>query len=210
MTGPRLSDEERARLDVERVIFFSDAVFAIAITLLAIDLRLPPGIYTDATLADTLRAMGPEVFAFALTFGVIAMFWLGHHRTFRRLHRIDGRLTQVNLLFLAFVALLPFPTSVLAHVGDLPTAAAFYAAFVCLTSLLSSSLWVVADRRHLLSGEVTPAVSRHVMIRALSVSAVFALSIPVALAWGSTVAEVLWIASIVLQGLISRQFHLGG
>ena len=209
MTGARRDDGERARHDLERVIFFSDAVFAIAITLLAIDLRLPAGTYTDATLIDALRAMAPEIFAFALTFGVIAMFWLGHYRTFRRLARIDGRLATLNLLFLAFVALLPFPTSVMAHDGDLGTAAAFYAGFVCVTSLLSTSLWALAEHDGLLSAEVTPAISRRVMVRSLSVSAAFAISIPVALLIGSDWAQFLWVASIVVQGWLSRRVHLG-
>jgi len=201
-------DRHRARLDVERVVFFSDAVFAIAITLLAIDLRLPPGTYDDRSIVDTLVGMAPEIFAFALSFAVIAMFWLGHYRTFRRVERVTPRLIGVNMLFLAFVALLPFPTSVIAREGNLSASAVFYAAFVCVTSLLSASLWVVAQRAGLLSAEVTPDIAHNVTIRALAVPLVFAASIPVAIVAGPALAEPMWVAAILIQSFLARRLHL--
>jgi hypothetical protein len=108
---------------LERLVFFSDAVFAIAITLLALDLRLPDrtGGYTDATLLDALSGLMPSLFAFALSFVILATFWLGHFRTFRAVVRSDGWLVTINLVFLFFIALLPFPTSIVAAV-DLPCA----------------------------------------------------------------------------------------
>jgi uncharacterized membrane protein len=195
---------------LERVVFFSDAVFAIAITLLALDLRLPelpPG-QTDASLLDTLSRMWPSVYAFVLSFVVIAAFWLGHYRTFRHIIDIDGRLIAINFGLLFCIVLLPFPTSVLAAEGDLSSAAVLYAGFGVATGIASTVLWVYPARiAHLMGPEVTPAIARGVTIRAAITPAVFAASIPVALVMPAG-AWVLWFLAPVLQAVVSRRFRL--
>src|SRR5690242_8436155 len=96
--------------EVERIVFFSDAVFAIALTLLAIDLRLPP---SDAPVADLLRGMRPALFSFFVSFIVIGVMWMAHHRMFTFIERNDTVLMTTNLILLLTVTFLPFPTSVL-------------------------------------------------------------------------------------------------
>ena len=203
----RTRREERSRRDLDRVLLFSDAVFAIAMTLLAIDLRLPPGNYTDQDLPQALSAMAPEIGAFILSFMVVALFWMGHYRTFRMTVRVEPRVVTLNFAFLALVALLPFPTSVLAHDGNLGTANAFYGLFVLVTALLSSALWIVSLRLGLMAPEITPQIGRAVAIRALAVPAVFAVSIPIAFV-NPTAAEILWFGSLFVQAALTRRFHL--
>jgi uncharacterized membrane protein len=101
-------------LELERVVFFSDAVFAIAITLLVIDLKLPE----TADMASergawlALAATIPRLGGFVISFLVIGAYWVGHHRMFRYITRCDVSLLWRNLLLLMCVAFLPFPTSV--------------------------------------------------------------------------------------------------
>ncbi|MCA9908698.1 MAG: DUF1211 domain-containing protein, partial [Anaerolineae bacterium] len=100
-------DEEQNRLGLERLIFFSDAVFAIAITLLALEIRLPPSTeeaLSDQALLDALLALGPRYLAYALSFWIIGAFWIAHHRRYRTINRYDGRLLQLNLLLLMVLA----------------------------------------------------------------------------------------------------------
>src|SRR5215470_15272891 len=87
-------------LEYDRVLFFSDAVFAIAITLLAFD--LPKSHFA-----------GNALLAFGISFAVIGLFWLGHHSIFRYITALNRRLIMINLLFLGFIALLPYPTRLL-------------------------------------------------------------------------------------------------
>jgi uncharacterized membrane protein len=209
------SDPPRPRrrdpLGLERMVLFSDAVFAIAITLLALDLRLPDraGGYTDATLLDALESLAPELFAFLLSFVVIAAFWIGHFRTYRLLDRIDGRLIALNLAFLCWVALLPFPTSVVARQGDLPVGAAFYACYATLGGLLSAMLWIYPTRfARLASPRVTPELARRIGIRALVVPLVFAITIPIAIVYPYG-AMLGWIVAPVAQLLVSRRLAIG-
>ena len=197
---------------LERVVFFSDAVFAIAITLLAIGLRLPelPGRVTDADLLTALQDLGPSLFAFVISFAVTAAFWVGHYRTFRYVVDIDGRLIWINLLFLFCIALLPFPTSIIAAYGDLPAAAIIYAAFGVATGATSTMLWVYPSRiGHLVSAEVSPEVARYVTYRALIIPIVFAVSIPLALI-APALAWLCWILAAPIQALGTRRFRTGG
>ena len=194
----------------ERLVLFSDAVFAISITLLAIDLRLPdrPGGYDDASLVAAVVALGPAILAYALSFFVIAMFWLGHLRTLRVVVRIDSRFIALNLLFLAFVAIVPFPTSVVATEGDLASATILYALFGASLALLSMLLWVYATRiGHLVTDRVTPEIARRFTYRTTIVPALFLVSIPVALV-STTAAQLIWIVAAPVQAIVARRLNL--
>ena len=93
--------------EVERLIFFSDAVMAIAMTLLVIDLKLPESLgamTSDADLRAALDGLGPRFLSVLLSFAVIAIWWNGHNRIFRNLERADGALVVLNLVFLGAIA----------------------------------------------------------------------------------------------------------
>ena len=197
---------------LERVVLFSDAVFAIAITLLAIDLRVPelsPG-QTDDSFLRALAALWPSVVAFGISFVTIAAFWVGHYRTFRYIVDVDGRLLVINLAFLFSVAILPFPTSIIAREGDLASAAVIYALFVIAIGVLSTLLWLYpAQVAHLVSPGVTPEIARQVTMRASIIPIVFALSIPAALV-APALAWVLWALAAPIQAVVTRRHPPGG
>lgn len=94
-----------------RVEAFSDGVFAIAITLLVLDLRAPEN--ADSFIAD-LRDEWPSYLAFIAAFGVLGLIWLSHHDLFSRLQQVNATLLVRNLLLLFLVTLYSFPTSILA------------------------------------------------------------------------------------------------
>ncbi len=95
---------------LHRLILFSDAVFAIAITLLAIEIH-PPEHWTG--VADLLGQMQHKLMAYAVSFAVVGVNWIAHRRTFSRLRRADGVLDVLNLLMLGLLALLPLGTELL-------------------------------------------------------------------------------------------------
>jgi uncharacterized membrane protein len=167
----------RAELGLERVVFFSDAIMAIAITLLVLDLRLPEG--SDLSLAAQLDSLGSSYFSFLVSFGVIGLFWEAHLRLFGFIARVDRALLWLNLTFLLFIAFLPFPTSVLGKHWS-PTAIVFYAATLMATGLLRFLLLRHAVRHRLIAPEVDPATLRTEHWRAATVPVVFLLSILVA------------------------------
>src|SRR5689334_9150848 len=97
-----------ADLTPGRVEAFSDGVFAIALTLLVLSLQVPAST-TDAQLPHALHELLPNVFGYVLSAFVIGLYWLGHHRLFALVRRVDEALLVLNLVLLVLVAALPFP-----------------------------------------------------------------------------------------------------
>ena len=168
----RTADIEHRQL--ERLIFFSDAVFAIAITLLVLDLRLP----LESHGVVDLRVIGSKLIGFTLSFAVIGAYWLRHHQIFGRVAREDQSLRVVNLVFLSIIVFLPFPTSIIAsHVNQ--SAVIFYAASVAAAGFLMAALGLVARRAALADPDLGPE-PQDAIIRSIPVPAVFLASIGVA------------------------------
>lgn len=211
LTNPGDSDHDADdRSGIERLVFFSDAVIAIAITLLAIDIRIPEHLEpnTNASLLDALVDLVPAVYAYGLSFMAIAAFWIGHRRTFRVTMRTNNRLVALNLVFLAFVALVPFPTSVVARHGDLVAAAVFYALYLAATATLSTLLFVYPVRMGITKSTITAGLARSITITAGVAPLLFLGSIPVALLFGPSLAEASWILVLPAQAFLSRHYGL--
>ena len=190
-------------VDLGRVLALSDGVFAIALTVLVLEIALPPTTTAD-TLGRNLRDLGPKYFAYALTFVTIGAMWLIHRLAFRRIVRTNLTLLVINLLLLMSVAFQPFPTAVLGEFGGNPTATVFYACSISVTSVLSSGLWwYVSGDRGLLDPNTDPAWIRAGRLRTSLGTVVFLLSIPVA-AVAPFVAEAMWLATFPLRFLVPR------
>ncbi|WP_460955925.1 TMEM175 family protein [Parasphingorhabdus pacifica] len=159
------------------MLALSDGVFAIAATLLALDLRVPEGLNTSS-LHDALRALVPAMFGYAIAFLVIGLLWLGHRELFGYIRRVQPGVAAVNVVLLGFVALLPFPSSLLANYGDEPVAVIGYAANV--TAIATLQLVVVMLARH--AGSLRLGTSAMTAFAPSAVTIViFVGSIPVAL-----------------------------
>lgn len=183
-------------LGLERMLFFSDAVFAIVITLLALDLRLPEAAhgFKEAELRRALLELTPKYFAFVISFLVVGMFWLGHHRKFRIVKSYDLPLLRVNLLLLMAVTLVPFSTSVLSEGGG-RTGVVLYAANMVILGLLSTYMSWRAHRNDMIDAGASPLSRRVILSEPLKVTAIFALSILLA-QWRTDVALMSWLLLI--------------
>jgi len=196
-------------LELDRVVNFSDAVFAIAATLLVLTIQFPehlerPGL--DSKVWREYRDVLPQVFAYGLSFFVIGRYWLAHHRMFKMVRRIDGPFISLNLVMLGLIALLPFPTEVF---GDYPSsrpALVVYAAAVAATGLASSAVWWYATLGNRLIDASTPHQwVVHSRLRGLSIPAVFLVSIPISfISVGA--AEVSWALLIPLRVVFTRRY----
>jgi TMEM175 potassium channel family protein len=139
-----------------RLLALSDGVFAIALTLLALDLRLAD-LGTDASDGQLRHALGDDwrgYLAFVISFYVVANYWGVHRRAMRGMRTIDARLVSHTLPLLLLVAALPFPASVLATHGDLPTGLAFYSAFNVVANLALLRLLKDLQTRQLEAADV--------------------------------------------------------
>lgn len=153
MTGGRETQQ------LERLTFFSDAVFAIAMTLLVIEVRLPHlHEFTDGALGRALLMLIPNYVGFLVSFFVLARFWVSHHTFMGELKAGSPALVWSNLFLLAAVAFMPFPTAVVSEFGQLRVGVAFYAGWLVLLGLLHRQLLTVGAT--LVADDVDPAVVR--------------------------------------------------
>jgi uncharacterized membrane protein len=186
-------------MDPGRVFALSDGVFAIASTLLALDLRVPENL-APGQLPAALVALTPELRGFAISFLVIGLLWLGHHATFRSFRRFSRPVAALNILLLGLVVMLPFPSSVLTDYSDRPVAVMLYAATVAAILLLQVAMLFVGRRR----GELEPRLSKPaIFLPAASTAAVFLVSLPIALV-DPAAAMYFWLVLIPLHYLVDR------
>jgi uncharacterized membrane protein len=166
----------------DRVVFFSDAVIAIAITLAAVEIGLPEAEdpTSPASLWAAIVAKGPLLAAYAMVFFWVGVYWKANHRFTNTLRRMSGRYITVTLCYLAFIALLPFTASTLGVYLDNPVAVALFAAFAATVSTVEIVLIVVAQRDDLYLRPMTAAQLRYQVWGASTPLPGFLLSIPVA------------------------------
>jgi len=165
---------------VERINGFSDAVFAVAITLLILTIVVPEISDTDQ-LGQELADMWPKFMGFLVSFVIIGAFWMNHHGMFTYLRRSTPGLLRINLLLLMFIVLLPFSTDLMSEYDSSVLAATFYNINMIAVALLMCLLWWYASYyRDLVDDSVTPALRRHLLLVYTSMALVFCLSIAIA------------------------------
>jgi uncharacterized membrane protein len=177
MSSPATAPHAGRALGFERLVFFSDAVFAIAITLLVLDLKPPLG----REVAFDLRPMVPNLVGFGLSFYVVGRYWLSHHRLFETVRGYDARLLATNLAFLAAIVFLPFPTSVVAEAKAATGPVVFYALSVAAVGLLMIVLALIARRPALLAAGETRGGTLRIVTAMAGAPLVFLASAAVAL-----------------------------
>jgi uncharacterized membrane protein len=189
----------------DRLEIFSDAVIAIAITLLVLDVKVPHA--RDGRLFHDLGQIWPSYVAYALSFAVIGIMWVSHHSMFERIQYVDRRLLFLNLWLLLGIAFLPFPTGLLAEYAreggsNSHAAAAIYSATMMFIGFAFLSIWLHLARRPQLLGEEASSASLRRSIHLSLVSpVVYGLSIGLAF----ISAE----ACFVVYGLAAFYFAFG-
>ncbi len=181
---------EENEVEFSRIVAFSDGVFAIAITLLVLNLSVPEHIRGD-DLNRALWEQRQDLIAYAISFAVIGRFWIVHHRFFAGVVGFDGRLLALNLFYLGWIALFPFSAQVLGDHGGETGAIVLYA--VNLSGIALVGALMAADARRAGLSRMSPQEAREGQRGALIVAAVFLASIPVALV-DPGVAPLLWLA----------------
>lgn len=200
----RVGRREQQDRGMDRFVAFSDAVFAFAITLLALDLRLPEGSHyaSDAALREALFGLVPHFGTYVMSFLVVGQFWLAHHRKFVLITRHDAGLVWIDLVMLLFVVMVPSVT-VLLREYTFRSAVTVYAATMAAIPLLSAVIGWYAIRRGLVGRAVTTKERRRLVRDPSLVAAVFVLSIVVA-QWNARAAMWCWLllipASLVPSG----------
>jgi uncharacterized membrane protein len=197
----------RGTAEFGRVAGFSDAIFAIAMTLLVLQIDvsgLPADGGSAGDMLDALQDALPEIASFVVSFYVIGRYWLAHHWFFSRLDRLDRRFLSQSLVYLGFIAFLPFPTSLIGEYEQNPIAFVVFA--LSMTAVSGMELVIVRHsfRAGLVRVGAPPGAWDAIRIGSSFPVCVFLLSIPVAFV-NSTLALLSWFVLAPVGALINRR-----
>lgn len=143
--------EENSSLSFERILFFSDAVFAIVITLLVLEIKVPHiAGRSEGALHQELAHLIPKIVGFICSFFVVGLLWFEHHRIFRYINNFNSGLVWRNLVFLLFISFIPFPTALFSEYAWSSTAFLIYTSIFGLAGLAKLWVWSYAVKSSLL------------------------------------------------------------
>jgi uncharacterized membrane protein len=146
-----MNNSEQNALSFERIVFFSDAVFAIVITLLVLEIKVPHlKEFSESALNESLLHLIPKFVGFLASFFIIGLMWFEHHRIFQFIKGYDSGLIWRNLFFLLSISFIPFPTALSSEYFFSRTAFIFYALSFALAGLAKLWIWNYASSNRLL------------------------------------------------------------
>jgi TMEM175 potassium channel family protein len=207
--------EKGAREDrgLDRLLAFSDGVFAFSITVLVLDLAVPavatgPG--EAANLISQLQGEWQNFLSYFLSFFIVGVYWFSHHRNFRYIKRYDGTLLWLNLIFLLFITLVPFVTKLLDEYESVAITAQLYAIDQAAAGLSGALLWIYASRNHrLVDPRLDVKFVRYITVRSLSAPIIFVASVGVAY-FNTSLASIFWFATFPVMILLGRRYRNSG
>jgi uncharacterized membrane protein len=193
---------------VEKLLMFSDAVFAIAITILAIDIRVPliEEQLISSQLNNAIIGLAPKFISFILSFFIVGSYWISYHRTMYLIKRYDRGLISLNLLFLMFIILVPFPNDLIGKYPTQQMAVIIYAIILFSTGISMCLIWLHASLKYRLIDETLN--SKFILIltlRLLFSPSIFLLSIPISFI-NPLYAVTLWIFSLPIGLYVERRY----
>ncbi len=190
---------------IGRLLSLSDGIFAFAITLLILNIVLPLGTSREE-VPQALLSLWPKYLAFLISFVVIGLYWMVHVRQFRYIRRFDKGLLWLNLLFLMFIVLIPFSTSVLSDFEE-TASVVLYAANMACAGFTATGLWLYSVRRKLVAEGLGRARVRRGIIMNLIAPGWFTVSIGLAFI-NASLAAYSWLLIGVVHRIIDWKLKL--
>ncbi|OQY92430.1 MAG: hypothetical protein B6D37_14145 [Sphingobacteriales bacterium UTBCD1] len=216
-------NELRKVFQLERMILFSDAVFAIAITVLVIGIKIPEkeeviktyGNISNHTLSVALKELIPKFFGFIISFLLIGLYWSVHHRMFGFVNNYDSRLLFLNLVFLFFVVLMPFSTGFYGEYAgsellekQLVVPLTFYVLNFCCLGFVNYLMWrhITNPGNKLTDYPIDPVTARYAKFRSLIIPSVFLIMLPVAYLTNVIIAVYIPLLIPLLMKILKKYF----
>lgn len=188
----------------ERMEAFSDAIFAFAMTLLVIEIKVPD--VPDGVMGDELGLwivqQLPKFSICILTFVVVGYYWLMHHRMFQIIRFHDNVILWLNLAFLLCISLIPFPTAIISEYAHETVAVVLYASFMAIANTLLLCIWLhAAEKRRFMLASYPYASIKRTTVLGFAALAVFLLSIPLAFV-STNLAMLSWVLIFFTQPIL--------
>ncbi len=165
-------------MNKSRLEAFSDGVFAIVITLLILDIRIPNVDYDH--LGEALVGIMPHIIAYVMSFLVIGLYWIFHHNTAQLVQKVDRPFIWLNIVFLLFVSFMPFPTTLMGKYPFTQIPVLMYGANLLAANITGRIITVYTYRRdHLKTESFTPAIYKRQMRVYLFVNGLYVLAMAI-------------------------------
>lgn len=194
-----LFTREDVSLNKQRFEAFSDGVYAIVITLLVLDIRIPD--VDPAALGETLTRLLPQLLAYILSFFVVGLYWHIHHQVSAQVKQINGTFIWFNLVWLLFISILPFPTSLLGRYALLPISLTVYGINLILVNVTGFLITVYLKKHpELCATQISSATLRSQVPIYVAVNGLYAVAIGAAwfLPWLSYAVYILVLAWMII------------
>jgi uncharacterized membrane protein len=207
MDGNEKAQHNREAFQLERLILFTDAVFAIAITLLVIELKVPELEHrTEHEALSQFLRLTPKLVGFFISFFIIAIYWVAHHRIFRFVRHLNSSLIWLNMVFLLCIVLMPFTTAYQSEYGLLRTPWIIYSVNIIATGLMQVRLQAyMRNPAHSVVAEHERAHPDLDVMRPLMAPIVFGLSIVLSFFVHPGVLRMVPAVAFPLLGLLLRR-----
>ena len=195
-------------IKLEHVISFSDAIFAFAITLMALSVDIPdlPTNLTQSELLDKLYELLPQFESYVISFAIISIFWVSYHQVFNHIKGSHITMVYLNLLFLLLITLLSLSTSLVINYGTYQIPYVIYCSNVIMTSLLLGLIWWYATKnKSLVDKNLHPFFIKGVLVNLISIPIVFMLSIIISFV-NLDIAQYFWLAIAPLNMAIRCRY----
>ena len=194
-------------IKLEHVISFSDAVFAFAITFMALSVDIPdlPTDLTQSELLDKLNDLYPQFESYIISFAVIAIFWVSYHQVFNHIKGSHITIVYLNLLFLLLITLLSLSTSLVINYGTYQIPYIIYCSLVIMTSLLLALIWWYATKNKYLDKNLHSFFIKGVMANLMSIPIIFTISIIISFI-NLDIAQYFWLVIASLNIKIKHRY----
>lgn len=196
-------------IDKNRILAFSDAVFAFAATLLVLKIDISPALreMIATSFPHVFATLLPQYFANIITFLVIGYYWLNHHAIFGMIERLNSTVVWINLILLISVSFLPFSVDLYGDFPNVPSVVIFYSINVAIVGYLIAFLWWYVSHNHrLVNSNLSQKRINYYLSKNLVAPVVFTLSIPL-VAIHPIVSQGAWIFIVFGILLINQIFN---
>jgi len=202
----RSLESSKSHIKTEHVISFSDAIFAFSITIVLLSIEVPhfTNNITESDFLNELSKLVPSFETYAISFGIIAIFWIAYHRLFNRISGSHPILVALNLIFLFFITLISLFTVLNINYGYLHIVFIIFNIILVLTGSMLTIIWLVAVKTGSVERDVSPSLRKLILLQSITPSLVFLAAIGISFI-NIDVAQYFWLAIIPCRIIISKR-----
>lgn len=206
--GGNEGDLDNSIFDKTNLTNFCDAIMAIAITIIVLELKVPelPIDQVNSQLWVSLLQYTPVLVGYFLAFFILAGYWKMYHKYMKFVKRVDDRFVLINIFFVFFLAVLPFPTSLLCKYPAQTSVVILYALAIMCSSIMQYLMWDYASGKGKLIGEIDPRLQHAMHTRPLLNVAMFLVSIPIAFI-NPLVSMAIWCLPFIITNYILHKVY---